>query len=428
MRSTLVCHIEGAAPFDAEPVKHLRGDQLTVGRGSECDWVLTDPDRVLSKQHCVISRTVDGFVLTDTSTNGVFMDGARTPVGRAMTVPLSDGQIVLLGPYRVRVSIGIGTEAVEPALPPALAPTPEAWIGDVPAAGFGHGRAPVRLAWDAPPDPHSLGATGRAMTDDAAPLSTFAQRSEAASPLATMIRIPVPQAVLPTDWDAPPLEPAELRNPLGAPRPAALPTQAPLGAAESSLIEAFTAGAGLPPGTLDGANAPAAFREFGRMLRTTVLGLRELLAARKLAKAELRVPGTAIRASDNNALKLSPDAERALLAIAGQPLPGFLSGADAIEQGIRDVKAHELALVATMSLLLNDIAAQLDPEAIKSRVGGGWALGSASRRARCWDRYEEAYAAATGSAPSLMARFASVYAEQIAQTVSAVPPDGAAGS
>lgn len=421
MEAKLTCHIEGASIFGAETTKEMQGGQLTIGRGAECDWVLSDPDRALSNRHCLISREDDGFVLTDTSTNGVFVNGARQPLGRGRAVPLSDGNLLVLGPYRIRVSVQRGTPDVQAALPPALDPVPESWIGTVPQAGFGAGRAPVLAAWDGPPKPEALGATGLAAAGAVEAFSPLAQHSESASPLATMIRMPAAKAVLPLDWNAA-TDAGAAGNPLGplSPPPSspafAPPVPAPV---DGSLLDAFMEGAGLPPGSLAGTDARAACHEFGRMLRASVLGLRDLLATRKLAKAELRVPATTVKASGNNALKLSPDAERALLAIAGQPLPGFLPGAEAIEEGMRDVKAHELALVATVSLLLNELSAGLDPEAIKAKVGGGWDLLSATKRARYWEEYEAAHAELTGggAGATLMGRFAAAYADQVNQTV-----------
>lgn len=431
MHTKLTCHIEGTSVFGADTRKELQGGRLTIGRGAECGWVLNDPDRALSKQHCVIAASDDGFVLTDTSTNGVFINGSRQPLGRGQSAPLSDGHLLALGPYRIRIDIETTAALVPSALPPSITQTPEAWIGSVPQAGFGPGRAQVRAAWDGPPDPQALGATGLATVDGAEAFSSFAQQSEGGSPLATVIRVPVAKTVLPLDWNAVPGMAADAVNPLG---PLLSPAPAVPARADTSLTEAFMAGAGLPPGSLDGADMHDTFHEFGRMLRCSVLGLRDLLASRKLAKAELRVPATTVKASGNNALKLSPDAERALLAIAGQPPPGFLPGVDAIREGLRDVKAHELAMVATVSLLLNEISTQLDPEAIKAKLGGGWELLPASRRARYWDEYEAAFAALTGqtqegpggdaAAGSLMRRFAAAYAAQVDDAVEASsPPD-----
>ncbi len=417
----LVCHIEGSSVFGTDPVKQMQDGCMTIGRGSECDWVLNDPDRALSKQHCTITRTDDGFVLTDTSTNGVFVNGGRRPLGRGQTAPLSDGHLLQLGPYRVRLSIEAGAAPVpDVALPAALAAAPEAWIGAVPQAGFGGSRPPVRAGWEAPPDPHALGATGLVGADPYDAFSSLAQQSETASPLATVIRMPAAKAVLPADWDM-----AGDENPLGSLRPAAPVVQ--LMPQQSQLVDAFLDGAGLPAGFLAGTDQAAMFNGFGHMLRSAVVGLRDLLGSRKLAKAELRVEATVVKASGNNALKLSPDAERALAAVAGQPPPGFLPGAEAIAEGLRDVKAHELALVATVSVLLNEIAGQLDPAAIKARAGESGLL-PASRRANYWDEYERAFAALTGGEhgkASLMQRFAQLYADQVRQSVGA--PDLAAG-
>ena len=419
----LVCRIESSSIFGAETVREMREGVLTVGRGADCGWVLNDPDRALSKQHCTITRTDDGYVLTDTSTNGVFLDGARRPLGRGQAAPLSDGSVVVLGPYRIRVSIEAGpTVEVPAALPPAITPMPQAWISEVPRAGFGEGRQPAQAGWNAPPDPHVLGATGLTMAIGFDALPPLAQQSELGSPMATMIRMPVAKSVLPPDWDI-----AEDDDPLAPPviPSAAPPAPAPPPMPGGSVVEAFLDGAGLPPDLLAGADQAAAFRNYGRMLSAAVLGLRDLLGSRKLAKAELRVGATVVRASGNNALKFSLDASRALLAIAGQPTPGFLPGDEAIDEGVRDIKGHELAMVAAISTLLNEISTRLDPAAIKGKASGGGLL-PVSRRAHYWDEYERAFAALVGSGgagdgagepgkATLVQRFAESYAAQAQQ-------------
>ena len=50
--------------------------RLTIGRGPGNDWVLADPQHHLSKTHCVIAFVGGSYVLTDLSTNGVFVNGA----------------------------------------------------------------------------------------------------------------------------------------------------------------------------------------------------------------------------------------------------------------------------------------------------------------------------------------------------------------
>ena len=77
---------------------------LSIGRGENNDWVLPDPDRTLSKAHCVISMENGRYVLTDLSTNGVFINGARTQTERDSRTVLTDGDDFRLGQYTVTLA------------------------------------------------------------------------------------------------------------------------------------------------------------------------------------------------------------------------------------------------------------------------------------------------------------------------------------
>ncbi len=77
---------------------------VTLGRGTVSDWVLADPERLLSKTHCMIGVEGSRYVLTDLSTNGVFINGAREPTARDSRVFLTDGDSFRLGDYTVSVA------------------------------------------------------------------------------------------------------------------------------------------------------------------------------------------------------------------------------------------------------------------------------------------------------------------------------------
>ena len=97
---------------------------LSIGRGERNDWVLADPDRHLSKTHCVISEENGRYVLTDLSTNGVYINGARQPTARDSRVVLTDGDEFRLGDYTILVH--------EAASPPQAAPVQREGHGDGP--------------------------------------------------------------------------------------------------------------------------------------------------------------------------------------------------------------------------------------------------------------------------------------------------------
>jgi diguanylate cyclase (GGDEF)-like protein len=69
----------------------LDGEEMVLGRGSECGMVLADS--ALSRRHCRVIRTDQGLAIEDLgSSNGTFVDGqrirGRQPVGEASRVQI----------------------------------------------------------------------------------------------------------------------------------------------------------------------------------------------------------------------------------------------------------------------------------------------------------------------------------------------------
>jgi type VI secretion system protein len=113
----LVLTLDHRRGLGTRETRTLGDGTLSIGRGPGNDWVLADPDRHLSKTHCLVSGLGGRFELTDVSTNGVFVNGAREPLGRDAKVALTDGDDFRLGDYVISVTELAG-EA--PALPQAV--------------------------------------------------------------------------------------------------------------------------------------------------------------------------------------------------------------------------------------------------------------------------------------------------------------------
>jgi pilus assembly protein CpaF len=73
---------------------------LWVGRDEACDVQLVS-SRV-SRKHACVERTSDGLRVTDASANGTLVDGL--PLRKAARIVSPNGTLLLVGPYRVRVS------------------------------------------------------------------------------------------------------------------------------------------------------------------------------------------------------------------------------------------------------------------------------------------------------------------------------------
>ena len=77
----------------------------SVGRSAGNDWVLPDKTKTVSGCHAVIRFQNGVFSITDTSTNGVFIDNEEVPLGRNQTAQLLGGETILIGRFRVSAEV-----------------------------------------------------------------------------------------------------------------------------------------------------------------------------------------------------------------------------------------------------------------------------------------------------------------------------------
>jgi predicted component of type VI protein secretion system len=75
-----------------------------IGRAAANDWVLPDPERFVSSHHALITVVNGRFHLLDTSSNGTFVNGARTAVGRQGVHVLEPGDQLAIGGYDIVVT------------------------------------------------------------------------------------------------------------------------------------------------------------------------------------------------------------------------------------------------------------------------------------------------------------------------------------
>lgn len=76
-----------------------------IGRASDNDWVLPDPDRYVSSHHAKVSFRAGNWILEDVSTNGIFVNDSDTPLAVSGPRKLKDGDRLRFGDYDIIVSI-----------------------------------------------------------------------------------------------------------------------------------------------------------------------------------------------------------------------------------------------------------------------------------------------------------------------------------
>lgn len=97
-----------ADPEGANMIKHTKlfsSAGGSFGRADSNDWVLPDPQRVVSSRHGEIQFADNQFYLVDQSTNGTYHNQSGDPLGKGNRVALSDGDAITLGDYQLKVSI-----------------------------------------------------------------------------------------------------------------------------------------------------------------------------------------------------------------------------------------------------------------------------------------------------------------------------------
>ncbi len=214
-------------------VRVLEAGELTIGRHADNDWAL--PSRHVSRHHCIIRGAGGQYWLTDTSSNGVYVDDDEHPVGRDNTVTLRPGQRLRLGDYELVVEIaGAGarpapdfTAIEDPAL---RAEGPVAPVQDFAGAPL---PGEERTYWGAGSEPPQEGFR---RFDPFAPPPDAGSRSpdlERAHPSGDHFEPPQPAAPppagppAPPSPDPPPRLPDNLADLLASPPPPAPPAAAP---------------------------------------------------------------------------------------------------------------------------------------------------------------------------------------------------------
>lgn len=392
------------------PEKLLENGAITVGRSADNDWVLPDPERLVSSQHCVIQFKDGRYYLTDTSTNGVELVNAGIRLRRGNSEPLMNGEVIRIGEYeiqaRIDASLAIavdgqpGANSFEALMAnqvssPAMTEAP---ISGAPAA-FLQGAS----SHDTLPDLFDfLGPASVAPVSqpDHVPAQQhdFRPPAPVAPPPAPALA-PAAPGVIPADWnpfdDVPAPAPAPVfAAPAPAPvQPVAAPAPAPA-ANSDALLQAFLRGAGIEHLRIDTVDAAAQMESIGRSYRLMVEGLIDVLRARSSLKGEFRMQQTTIAPVQNNPLKFAPNADEALLLLLRHGNQAFMPPDQAVSDSFDDLRAHQLAVMAGVEAAIKHLLNRFEPARLEERLAPAAGLAKlfgGSRQAHCWQQFTALY-------------------------------------
>ncbi|HCT05569.1 MULTISPECIES: type VI secretion system-associated FHA domain protein TagH [unclassified Pseudomonas] len=394
------------------PEKSLNQGSMAIGRSSDNDWVLPDPERLVSSQHCVIQYKDGRYYLTDNSTNGVELVNAGIRLRRGNSEPLQDGELIRIGDYEIQARIDFNVQAVDS----------QPFVGDSPNSFEALMGAVVNTPTPAPVPVIAPQFQGASSMDTLPDLFDFLSPTAVPPPTVadhvpseqhdfrppTPVAVPVVEkpvvsgSVIPEDWDLfgdtpAPAPVVATPVPVATPEPPPAPVIAPpvlADTAQPDLLQAFLRGAGLDQLRLDKADACAQMENIGRSYRLMVEGLIDVLRARASLKGEFRMQQTMIQPAENNPLKFAPNADEALLLLLRHGNQAFMAPDAAVRDSFDDLRAHQLAVMAGVEAAIKHLLKRFEPAQLEERMGKPGGLSSlfnGSRQAQYWQQFTELY-------------------------------------
>lgn len=388
-------------PHDVSLEVTMMADTITIGRGGDNDLVLPDPDRHLSKQHCIVERSGEGFVVRDMSTNGTFLNYQDERLEAGPT-PVNAGDVILVGEFELVVSIS--ETPADAASTSAETDLPGTSISDSSQLGLN----PLSVSHD---DDNSFldallsepATAAQSVINDPIDALLYEEPQMGASasdhtPAAQDHFVPprAMNAVIPDDWDdsmvSPPVEESPLVDPeqtsqlQSAPDPTPLPPTQSQNTDADAAVQAFVTGLGVTGLQIAPEQTEEVMGRMGRVMAAMIAGMREIMMTRAALKSEMRVARTMIAPDQNNPLKFSVSVEQAIEAMLKPAGRGYQDPERATAEVLHDIKTHEVAAMTGTQAALTDLLSQLAPEQVSARIEKKQGFLS-NRKAQLWDAY-----------------------------------------
>ncbi len=397
----------------------------TIGRSTDNEWILPDPERYLSGKHARIEFRTGTYVLVDTSSNGTYVNGAQVPLGKYHDYVLKDGDYVRLGEYEFLVSIDKGNDHPpdESAIVAYDGKSPSSAVKKSTANDLG---ADLDLSQLLEPSDQLDKDSG------VRPRNSYGQ-SVAPAP-----RPAVEDEGAGTPWHMM-TRPLKVNPPAGAgatapvaAAPAAPPSPAPRSAAPVLYdgdfdvgLSAFCRGAGIDPRSITTEARGAAMLLAGQLLRESVLGLMDLSQNRNEFRNRFRISLPPPDNAPESPLNLTGGVDDALVRLLNT-VSARASSVNAVRDAFKETKAQNTASHVAMRAAFEEFLGRVDPKELEERFerAGKRGVFGTQNKGKYWDLYAEMF---SGLAHRSADGFPHVFTEAFAKAYEAkirtlIPP------
>jgi type VI secretion system protein len=362
----------------------------TIGRGTDNEWILPDPERYLSGKHARVDFRAGAYILVDTSSNGTYVNGAQVPLGKYHDYALKDGDYVRLGEYELLVSIDQSNDfpPEESAIIAYDGQSPSSAVKKSTANDLG---ADLDLSQLLEPSGLSIADSGARPRDlygqSMPPVEHPPESSEGGvTPWHMMTR--------PLKVDAPKVDTPRASSVIeNSPSPNLSRSQS-LALYEGDFdigLAAFCRGAGIEPRAVSPDARGTALQLAGQLLREAVLGLMDLNQGRNEFRNKFRIPAPAADVPESP-LNLSKGVDEALVRLL-TTLSTRAGSVEAIRDNFRELKAQNTAALSATRAAFEEFLSRVDPKELEQRFdrAGKRGVFGGQSKAKYWDLYTELF-------------------------------------
>ena len=375
----------------------------TIGRSSENEWILPDPERYLSGKHARVDFRAGTYVLVDTSSNGTYINGAQVPLGKYHDYPLKDGDYLRLGEYELLVSIDKSND---------FPPDDGAIVAYDGNPSLSSAKKSTANDLGADLDLSVLLDTSDLIVKDAAPRGPLAHAPAASQPETSedsgtpwhLLTRPLKvDSAKHEAWGTPSLPATAPSSSAGAPAsnagapPPALSGRSFSGALHDgdgdAGLSAFCRGAGIELRLLNAEARSTALQLAGQMLRESILGVMDLHHGNRDLRNRFGITAAPSAAAAESPLNFSHGVDEAVIRLLNN-LSTRAGSVEAIRSSFRTLKAENAAALGAMHTAFEDFLQRVDPKELEERferVGKRGVFG-ATNKSKYWELYAELYA------------------------------------
>jgi len=369
---------------------------VDIGRDSGCDLVLPDASKYVSSRHAQLGIDQGQLMLRDSSSNGTYVNGSTERVSNGDSVALSNGDVVTMGAFRLEITIlssdPVALEMADPQAETIAYRHADASPDAVPTPTASDDNAPAEGTTDTYPVGNASAVDPSAATEHRDLASQEVVREKKPNPLD---RLPPQNRIAQLDKKtaATPTDPTQVNIAPTEPRLEAFDHSAQTDS--GAMLDTLLVAAGLNPDDFADIDPNQLAEHIGNVLNRSVNSMMLLLRSRDELKNTMRAQLTLLAPNDNNPLRFSVSAEDSLgKLLRPSAVNGFTDANTALDQALRDIKIHQMAMLEATRSALNIVLSHFDPETLANTMRENNPLAAnmpLAREAKLWEEFKARY-------------------------------------